>query len=83
MKPAQDWIPALNSNENSWTVTIEAIQADSASDSQARLAALSTALRDVLNLFNQADKSPDEKSPVCTGDRREMWESVLKRYGTP
>jgi hypothetical protein len=173
MKTAQDWIPALNSNANSWTATIEAIKADTLweaaaivqrmsrgtksedraiaideardllsdaahslepdasppppvseqeaekfiadyaagkhplspqdlaaleksreklfTDIKATLntdleksnAALSTALRDVINLFNDADKSPDGKSPVCTGDRREMWESVLKRYGTP
>jgi hypothetical protein len=54
-----------------------------ADDAHLRIAHLSTALRDVINLFNDADKSPDGKSPVCTGDRREMWESVLKRYGTP
>ena len=51
--------------------------------SDKRIAALSTALRDALNLFNAADKSPDGKSPICTGDRREMWEAVLKRFGDP
>jgi hypothetical protein len=54
-----------------------------ADDAHLRIAHLSTCLRDVIALFDQADKSPDDKSPICTGDRREMWEQVLKRYGTP
>jgi hypothetical protein len=46
-----------------------------------RIKALSAALQDCINLFNDADKSPDHKSLICTGDRREMWEEVLRRHG--
>lgn len=86
MKKAQDWIDRLDEvhserDQQNW---VEAIQADAIKDQQERLAALSACLRDVITLFDQADKSPAEGGgPICTGDRREMWEEVLKRYGTP
>lgn len=38
---------------------------------------LLAALGDCINLFNDSDKSPDHKSLICTGDRREMWDRVL------
>ena len=46
-----------------------------------RIKALSAALQDCINLFNDADKSPDHKSLICTLDRRETWEAVLRRHG--
>jgi len=42
---------------------------------------LSRALKDCIQLFIDADNAPDHKSLICTGDRREMWEEVLKKYG--
>ena len=48
-----------------------------------RIAALSAALQDCINLFNDADARPDHKSLVCTKERREMWQHMLTTHGSP
>ena len=51
-----------------------------AADSE-RIKALSAALQDCINLFNEADNAPNHKSLICTEDRREMWQEILRRHG--
>jgi len=41
-----------------------------------RIKELSAALRDAVNVFLDADKAPGEV--LCTGERREKWEQVLR-----
>jgi hypothetical protein len=48
-----------------------------------RIEALSAALQDCINLFNDADERPDHTSLVCTKERREMWQHVLTVHGSP
>ncbi len=47
-----------------------------------RIAALSDALQDCINLFNDADRKQDHKSLICTKERREMWQQVLTHHGS-
>lgn len=46
---------------------------------KASVKALSTALRDAVNVFIEADKAP--KDVLCTGERREAWEETLRVHG--
>lgn len=63
------------------TVTVKLEARHPATDYE-RIMALSTALRDCINLFLDADNQPEHKSLICTGDRREMWEEVLRKHGS-